>query len=121
VSPPVTVHLEPWDEPVAADDPHANFKEEVALWSKADPMETLEPFSRLVGLPVGAVARYVLAKWAGEGSAALLELGPSALDRLWGMCEQAEAAPDDAARLAAYRALGEVIGWMRLPPRAEDL
>lgn len=112
--------LEPWDEPVEVDDPHANFKEEVALWSKADPMETLEPFSRLVGIPVGAVARYVLAKWAGEGSAALLELGSSALDRLWGMCEEAEAAADDQARLAAYRSLRDVVGWMRLPPQTGE-
>lgn len=115
---PTVIELEGWDEPVDPADPHANFKAEVATWSPADPMETLVPFAEMVGLPVGAVARFVLARWAAEGSAARLELGPQAIERLWQATEEAEEAGDDAGRLAGYRKLREILSWMRLDPES---
>lgn len=110
------MRLERWDGPVDAESPHANFLEEVALWSRADPLETLVPFAEMVGLPVGVVVRFVLARWAAEGSSSFLELGPTALDRLWQACEAAESADDDEARLAGYRKLRDILGWMRTAP-----
>jgi hypothetical protein len=114
---PIMLRLERWDGPVDPDSEHANFLEEVALWSHTDPMETLLPFAEMVGLPVGVVARFVLARWAAEGSSSFLELGPAALDRLWEVCESAEAAGSDEGRLAGYRKVREIIGWMRTAPQ----
>ena len=107
------VSLEPWTGPWDDDDPDANFKAEVALWSKADPLETLEPLAKSLGLPVGAVCRYVLARWAGDGSATLLEIGPSMVERLWEVCEKA--GDDEEAQLAAFSQLRQMIEWLRLP------
>ena len=107
------IKLEPWLGTWDDDEPHANFKAEVALWSKADPMETLEPFSELVGIPVGAVCRSVLARWAAEGSAGKLELGPAMVDRLWSVCEKA--GDDESAQLAAFDQLRQMLSWLRAP------
>lgn len=107
------VRLERWNGPWDDDDRDANFKAEVALWSRADPMETLVPFAEAMGIPVGAVCRYVLSRWAGEGSATLLEVGPTMVDRLWEVCE--EAGDDPEARLAAFEQLRQMISWLRAP------
>ena len=110
-----TVRLEEWTGPWADDDPDANFKAEVALYSRLDPLPTIEALSANLGLPAGAVCRSVLARWTSEGSAGLLELGPSMVRRLWAVCERAEAAGDDASRLAAYDQLRQMLDWLRLP------
>ncbi len=68
-----------------------------------------------VGIPVGALVRYVLAKYATGGSGGLLELGPTMVHRLWEPVERAERAGTDAARLEAYGQLRQMIGWLRLP------
>ena len=110
------VQLERWAGPWDDTDPDANFKAEVATWSKADPMETLVPFAEALGIPLGAVCRYILSRWAAEGSAGLLELGPTMVERLWRFCEEAESAGDGPeARLAAYDGLRQVISWLRTP------
>jgi hypothetical protein len=110
-----TVRLEPWTGPWADDDPDANFKAEVALYSRLDPLPTIEALSASLGVPAGAVCRSVLGRWASEGSAGLLELGPSMVQRLWAACERAEAAATDAARLGAYDQLRQMLAWLRLP------
>jgi hypothetical protein len=61
------------------------------------------------------VVRYVLARWASEGSAGLLELGPRTIERLNAVCEEAEAADTDDARLAAYQQLRQMLAWLKLP------
>ena len=68
-----------------------------------------------IDVPVGAVVRYVLARWATEGSGGLLELGPHMARRLWAVCETAESAATDDARLAAYAQLRDMIRWLNLP------
>ncbi len=68
-----------------------------------------------MGIPEGAVVHYVLAKWASAGSGGLLELGPSMVHRLWTVVEEAEGEGTDAARLAAYDQLSQMISWLRLP------
>ena len=104
-------YVGPWD----ADDPDANFKREVAEYTRVDPLETLTALSAGTGIPVGALVRYVLVKWAAEGSEALLALGPRTVERLWGVVAEAEATGTDEARLAAYDVLRQMVSWLRAP------
>jgi hypothetical protein len=110
-----SVDLVGWDGPWEADDPDANFKADVALYSHVDPMATIGRLAAAMGMPEGAVVHYVLAKWASAGSGGLLELGPSMVHRLWGVVEEAEEAGTDRARLEAYDQLRQMISWLRLP------
>ena len=57
----------------------------------------------------------MLAKWATEGSGGLLELGPRMVRRLASVCDEAEAAGTDDARLAAYEQLRGLISWLQFP------
>jgi hypothetical protein len=66
-------------------------------------------------MPVGAVARYVLARYASGGSNGLMEVGPSMVHRLWEPVDRAEAEDSDAARIEAYKQLRDMIGWLRAP------
>jgi Family of unknown function (DUF6027) len=109
------VKLERWNGPWAADDPDANFKTDIALYGKVDPFATVAALGENLGVPAGAICRYVLARWATEGSGGLLELGPRMVQRLWAVCEEAEARDDDDARLAAYDQLRQMLSWLRLP------
>lgn len=113
--PPVAVVLEPYRGSWEADDPHANFKREVAEYALADPMETLTALADSTGIPVGALVQYVLTKWAAEGSEALLALGPRTVERLWAVIAEAEDRGTEEARLAAYDVLRQMVGWLRVP------
>src|SRR5690349_8463852 len=93
------VRLERWFGSWPADDPDANFKNDVSLYGRLDPLSTLRALSRNTGVPLGALCRYVLARWAAGGSEGLLEIGPSTLGRMWEACVAAEAEGSDAARL----------------------
>ena len=110
-----TVRLDPWVGRWEDGDTDANFKAEIALYSKLDPLATISNLSAAIGVPVGAVCRYVLARWATEGSGGLLELGPRMVHRLWEPCERAEEAATDEARLLAYDQLRQMISWLRVP------
>ena len=109
------VHLTRWVGPWAEDDPDANFKADVALYARLDPLETLRGMSDNVGVPVGALARYVLARYATGGSGGLLEIGPTMVHRLWEPVENAEDTGTDEARLAAYDQLRQMVEWLRFP------
>ena len=109
------LRLERWSGPVDPGDPDARFKEQVAELSRLDPTQTLDGMSRALGIPSGAIARYVLARWASEGSAGLMEIGPSMVQRLWAPIAQAEAQGDDASRLAAYAQVRGLLSWLRAP------
>jgi heme-degrading monooxygenase HmoA len=109
------VRIESWSGPWADDDPDANFKSDVALYSRLDPLSTIRNLAGALDIPVGALVRYVLAKWASGGSAALLELGPAAVHRLWDPIERAEQAGTDADRLAAYDELRQYVSWLKVP------
>lgn len=106
------VRLEPWTGPWPDDDPDANFKADVATYSLADPLSTVENVARNVGVPTGALVRYVLAKWASGGAEGLLELGPSTVERMRAAVDAAEAEGTDAARLDAYASLAAMVGWL---------
>ena len=116
-----TVVLERWTGPWEPDDPDANFKSDVALYTTTDPLATIEGLSTNLDIPVGAIVRYVLAKWATGGSGGLLELGPTMTRRLADVCDRAEAAGTDEARLDAYRQLRDMVQWLRLPLDQPDV
>lgn len=106
------VRLLSWQGPWPPDDPDANLKVDVAGYSQADPLTTLGNLARSVDVPVGALVRYVLARWASGGSEGLLELGPSTVQRMIAEVERAEAAGDDVARLEAYHVLRQQLAWL---------
>ena len=112
---PETVVLERWRGPWAPDDPDANFKADVASYRLARPLDTLANMSRALDIPLGALVHYVLARWATAGSEGLLQVGGSTVERMWALCEAAEAAGTDEARLDAYERLRQIVGWLRVP------
>jgi hypothetical protein len=97
-----------WDD----DDPHANFKAEVAAHTVMDPLPTLENLSRATGVPVPCLVRYVLVKYAASGADALLDMGPIVLKQMQQHVERAEAEGTVEARLEAYEALRQMIAWL---------
>ena len=109
------LRLEAWNGPIADDDPDARFKEQIAEYGRLDPTVTLAGLSEHLGIPPGALARAILARWASEGSTGLLELGPSMVTRLLGVVRDAEATGTDDARLAAYHRLAGMLGWLAAP------
>ncbi|WP_404954592.1 DUF6027 family protein [Streptomyces sp. 147326] len=109
------VRLRRWKGTWEKDDPHANFKSDVVGYGLLDPLETVRGMSRNLDLPVGAIARYVLAKWATGGSGGLLELGPVMVHRLWAPVEEAERVGTDEQRLLAYHQLRQMLSWLKLP------
>lgn len=99
-----------WQE----DDPHANFKADVALYTVADPLPTLENLSLATGIPVACLVRYVLVKYAASGADALLTMTPIVLQQMEQHIEKAEVADTDAARLEAYAALRQMVTWLKI-------
>jgi hypothetical protein len=109
------VELIQWDGTWSEDDPDANFKADVAIYTKLDPLETITSLSRNLGIPVGALVRYVLARWASAGAESLLFVGPSVVERMWEQFESAEAKGTDDARLANYEVVRQMVAWLRSP------
>ena len=100
-----------WDET----DRDANFKQEVATYAREDPMSTIETMSRNKNIPVGALVRYILVRWAASGSAALLEIGPRVVRQMAEIVEQAESVGTEQERLAAYDKLRQIVSWPNVP------
>lgn len=110
-----TVTLAAFTDTWSEDDRDANFKREVAEYTRADPLPTFRQLSANTGIPVGALVRYALVRWTAEGSEALMAMGPRLVERLWAVAEKAEAADTPQARLEAYETLRQMIAWLRLP------
>ncbi len=106
------MELRPYRDTWTAEDRHANFKAEVACYTVADPLPTLENLSKGTGIPVECLIRYVLVKWASSGSEALMAMGPIVFRQMQEHVEAAEADGGDAAKLKAYQALKEMVGWL---------
>ena len=105
-----------WDET----DKDANFKQELATYSRVDPMPTIETMSQNLGILVGAIVRYILAKWASSGSASLLEVGPRVVRQMADIVAEAESAGDSEAKLQAYEKLAQIISWLNVPLADSD-
>ncbi len=106
------MEFKPYRDTWAADDRHANFKAEVACYTAADPLPTLENLSRGTGIPTGCLIRYVLVKYAASGGEALLAMGPIVFGQMRDHVRRAEEAGTDAAKLDAYQKLKEMIAWL---------
>ena len=102
-----------WDDDPS--DKDANFKRDVVLYTKEDPMPTVSRLSRNLDIPEGAVIRYVLCKWAASGSDALLETGSNMVNKMSDILEQAEQDNTSNARLEAYQSLRKIVSWLRVP------
>ncbi len=96
-------------------DKDANFKQQVAMYTLVDPMPTIETMSRNLGIPVGAIVKYVLVKWGASGSDGLLELGPNVIGQMLSAIELAEAEGTDQKRLEAYTKLSQMLSWLSVP------
>lgn len=110
---PTTIVLEPYEGTWPEDDPDAEFRRIVAEYSRLDPLPTLETLSRHKGIPVGALARFVLARYCTSGSDAALEMGPRVVRQMDEVVHRAEAAGTDQARLDAYRSLRGIVSWLQ--------
>ena len=107
-----TVRLRRWSGGWDEGDEFADLKADVAAYTHADPLTTLRTLSEASGIPVGAMVRYVLARWASGGAEALLEIGTSGLAQLRRVVEDAEAAGTESARRAAYDTLRAQVAWL---------
>ena len=109
------ITLEAYDAPFSPDDKDANFKHDVATYSRLDPMPPLDRMSRNLGIPVGALVRYVLARWTTSGSDALLEVGPLVVRQMDAVIREAEREGAEEARLKAYEGLRQIVSWLSIP------
>ena len=107
------MELTPYHGSWEPSDPHANFKADVALYSKIDPLPTFEGLSRATGVPVECLLRYVAVKYAASGAEARLLMRPIVLRQMEEHIAKAEAANTDEARLEAYEALKQMVGWLK--------
>lgn len=110
------MELYPYRDSWVADDPHANFKADIANYTVSDPLPTLENLSQGTGIPVPCLIRYVLVKWAASGSEAYLAMGPITLEQMRCHIERAEETNTDEARLEAYESLRQMILWLAAGP-----
>jgi len=115
MSMPTAIVLESYEGSWPPDDPDAGFRRIVAEYSRLDPMPTLETLSRHKGIPVGALARFVLARYCTSGSDALLEMGPRVVRQMDDIVQRAETPGTDQARLEAYRSLKAIVSWLLVP------
>ena len=107
------MQLYPYTDSWEEHDPHANFKADVAHYTVADPIPTMEGLSRATGVPVPCLIRYILVKYAASNADALLAIGPLVLHQMEQQIAAAEADGSDPARLKAYEALRQIVSWLR--------
>ena len=108
----LALHLTPWAGPWHADDPNATFKQEVALFSRADPLPALQVLAEGTGLPVGGLLRFIATKFLTAGSEALLAVGVAQIEDLLAETDKAETIGTTEARLQAYWNLRGRIRWL---------
>src|SRR5947209_762280 len=106
------IELYPYQDTWDVTDPHANFKAEVALYSRVDPLPTLKNLSRVTGIPIPCLIRYVLVKYASSRADALLAMTPIVLSQLQQHIDKAELIGTTTARLEGYEALRQMIAWL---------
>src|SRR3989304_3718639 len=93
-----SIRLQPYEGAWPPEDPDAGFRRMVAEYSRIDPLPTLEVLSRNKQIPLGALARFILARYGTSGSDALLEIGPRVVRQMGEIVREAEAAGSDDAR-----------------------
>ena len=106
------VELQPFTYQFDDSDSDATFKREVAFYTATDPMPTLKAMSERMQIPVGALARYVLAKWATSGSEGIMEIGPRVIHQMAEIVREGEAQDSQEARDQAYEKIKSIILWL---------
>jgi hypothetical protein len=109
------MELKPYRDTWSPEDRHANFKADVACYTVADPLPTLENLSEGTGIPLGCLIRYVLVKYAASGSDALLAMEPIVFRQMREHFRTAEEAGTGEAKLRAYEALKDMVAWLSVP------
>ena len=109
----VTLEQFIWKSDVS--DKDNNFKNDVALYTQEDPLPTVTRLSQNLRMPIGAVVRYILCKWAMSGSESLLDLGPDMVKKIAAIFDDAESEGTDEARLEAYDSVKAIMSWMKVP------
>ena len=107
------MQLYPYTDSWEEQDPHANFKADVAHYTVVDPLPTMEGLSQTTGIPVPCLIRYVLVKYAASNADALLPMGPLVIHQMEQQIAAAEADGREEARLKAYEALRQIVSWLR--------
>ena len=107
------MQLYPYTDSWEEQDPHANFKADVAHYTVVDPLPTMEGLSQTTGIPVPCLIRYVLVKYAASNADALLAMGPLVIHQMEQQIAAAETDGRDEARLKAYEALRQIVSWLR--------
>ena len=115
-----TLVLESYEGSWPDDDPDAGFRSMVREYSRLDPLVTLETLSRNKGIPLGALVKFILARYSASGSEALMEMGPIVVRQMADIVEQAEDKATDRARLEAYAALKAIVSWLQVPVSDPD-
>ena len=115
-----TLVLESYEGSWPDDDPDAGFRSMVREYSRLDPLVTLETLSRNKSIPLGALVKFILARYSASGSEALMEMGPIVVRQMADIVEQAENKATDRARLEAYAALRAIVSWLQVPVSDPD-
>ena len=115
-----TLVLEAYEGSWPDDDPDAGFRSMVREYSRLDPLVTLETLSRHKNIPLGALVKFILARYSASGSEALMEMGPIVVRQMADIVEQAEDKATDRARLEAYAALKAIVSWLQVPVSDPD-
>ncbi len=115
-----TLVLEAYEGSWPDDDPDAGFRSMVREYSRLDPLVTLETLSRNKNIPLGALVKFILARYSASGSEALMEMGPLVVRQMADIVKQAEDEATDRARLEAYAALKAIVSWLQVPVSDPD-
>ncbi len=106
------VRLVRWSPTPNPGSPDESYRQSVAGSALADPVATLVAAGRNLNIPVGALARHVLAEWASAGASALLAAGPDPVAELVEAARAVDEAPQGYARDEAWHALKGRIEWL---------
>ena len=115
-----TLVLVPYTGSWPDDDPDAGFRSMVREYSRLDPLITLETLSRNKNIPIGALVKFILARYTASGSEAILEMGPLVIRQMDDIVRRAETGGTDRARLEAYEALRAIVSWLQVPVTDPD-
>ncbi|MEZ4663649.1 MAG: DUF6027 family protein [Caldilineaceae bacterium] len=98
------------------DDRHANFKAEVAAYTKADPLPTLAVLSESTGIPVPSLVRYVLARGRFRRRSVII-YGAHCVAADARRLRRRKPQTQMQRALQAYHALRQIISWLKLGMR----
>ena len=91
------------------------FHQIVADYTLLDPIPTLERLSQSQGIPVGALAKFILVHYCNSGSETLLEIGPNVVRNMLAIVEEASNDGSEGAKIVAFEKLQGMVRWLAQP------